>query len=59
MFFLMILYYFFLLPAQVCFIIVYIWKVESHVQKLWTDVHLKKFPMLWGTLILRHRSFKR
>jgi hypothetical protein len=32
MFILMILYDFCLLLAQFCYIIVYIWKVESHVQ---------------------------
>jgi hypothetical protein len=32
MFILMILYDFRLLPAQFCYIIEYIWKVESHVQ---------------------------
>jgi hypothetical protein len=52
MFILMICYDFCLLPAQFCYIIAYIQKVESRVQTA-VAVHLGKFPMVRRTLLFR------
>jgi hypothetical protein len=58
MFILTILYDFCLLPAQFCYIIVYIRKVESCVQ-IAPGMHLGKFPTVRRTLFCRRCNFKR
>jgi hypothetical protein len=58
MFILMILYDFSVLPAQFCYIIVYIREVESCVQIV-DRVYLGKFPMMRRTLFCIRCKFKR
>jgi hypothetical protein len=57
MFILMTLYDLCLSPAQFCYIIVYIRKVESRLQI--AGVHLGKFPMVWRALFCSCCNFKR
>jgi hypothetical protein len=53
----MILYDLCLLPAHFCYVIIYIRKVESHVQ-ISDYLHLGKFPMVQRTLFCRRCNFK-
>jgi hypothetical protein len=57
MFILMILYDFFLLPAQFCYVIVYTRKVESMCQ-LRTDVYLGKFSVVRIILFRKRCNYK-
>jgi hypothetical protein len=57
-FILMTLYDFCLLPAQFCYIIIYIGTLKA-VCKSRTGVHLGKCPMMRRTLCCTHCNFKR
>jgi hypothetical protein len=57
MFILMILYDFCLLPAQFCYIIVYIWRLKA-LCKSRAGVHLVKFPVVRRTVFCRRWNFK-